>query len=626
MKPRVRPDQWRPQGIKELESAAENAVRSTKNSLVVAGPGAGKTELLAQRACYLLQTGLCPQPRAILAISFKRDAARNLAERVRLRCGDELARRFHSYTFDAFAKSVVDRFSAALPEEWRPSHDYEVDFKIESQFRDLLKEVPTSLGGLSHAEVAQIATDRLYKTIFAGKPLIAIDEITNSLEQRAIRSMWNYLLHGVPKSRLNFHMIGRLAEFILATNPQVLRALRATYAYAFLDEFQDTTSVHYDLTCTAFRDSSTVVTAVGDIKQSIMRWALALRGIFASYRTDFSAEVHNPLRNYRSAPNLVKIIGSLAGAIEKGSPMPHSMDSGSDGEGECRLLEFADAGAEAVTVASIIRKRIDEGVQPREICILTRQKVEQYSKSLLEQLKAMGVEARVEEKLQNLLAEPVTEILLDYLKIALLPQAPDSWERAKEFLFRTKGCNNEREERQLANELSEFGSRLAAAGAIRPITKEMILQLVREIVNHVTSEALRSQFPQYEQGAFLKDQLLQFIDELLKCTSSGNWRTAFDQLEGSNSVPVMTIHKSKGLEYHTVIFLGLEDYCFRSFKKVEDDEESCAFFVALSRARKSVVFTFCGKRAGSTQSRTTIQPLYNLLLQAGVPVEKDAKL
>ena len=52
------------------------------NCLVVAGPGAGKTELLAQRANYLLETGGCPDPRHILAISFKKDAADNLAARI----------------------------------------------------------------------------------------------------------------------------------------------------------------------------------------------------------------------------------------------------------------------------------------------------------------------------------------------------------------------------------------------------------------------------------------------------------------------------------------------------------------------------------------------------------------
>ncbi|WVV49583.1 UvrD-helicase domain-containing protein [Pseudomonas sp. NA13] len=75
-----------------------------KNRSVIAGPGAGKTELLAQRAAFLLQTDAAPSPRRILAISFKRDAASNLAARVRQRCHHTHASRFDSMTFDAFAK------------------------------------------------------------------------------------------------------------------------------------------------------------------------------------------------------------------------------------------------------------------------------------------------------------------------------------------------------------------------------------------------------------------------------------------------------------------------------------------------------------------------------------------
>jgi DNA helicase II / ATP-dependent DNA helicase PcrA len=123
----LRPDEWRPVDVPELEPAVEEAVRASFNAVVVAGPGAGKTELLAQRACYLLQTDLCPAPRRILAISFKRDAARNLTERVAKRSDHELVRRFDSMTFDAFAKRLVDRFSRALPPRWRPSEDYKID-------------------------------------------------------------------------------------------------------------------------------------------------------------------------------------------------------------------------------------------------------------------------------------------------------------------------------------------------------------------------------------------------------------------------------------------------------------------------------------------------------------------
>ena len=81
-------------GVEELESAAWEVVRSQKNRVVIAGPGAGKTELLAQRACYLLQTGIARAPRRILAISFKRDAAKNLKDRVAQRCHSEDAARF----------------------------------------------------------------------------------------------------------------------------------------------------------------------------------------------------------------------------------------------------------------------------------------------------------------------------------------------------------------------------------------------------------------------------------------------------------------------------------------------------------------------------------------------------
>jgi hypothetical protein len=76
---------------------------SLGSTCVVAWPGAGKTEFLAQRAAYLLETGLCPMPFRVLAISFKTDAADNLAARVRKRCPPELANRFTSLTFDADA-------------------------------------------------------------------------------------------------------------------------------------------------------------------------------------------------------------------------------------------------------------------------------------------------------------------------------------------------------------------------------------------------------------------------------------------------------------------------------------------------------------------------------------------
>lgn len=55
----VAPEKWIPCDGIELEENANSAVRTNANILVVAGPGAGKTELLAQKASYLFQTNYC---------------------------------------------------------------------------------------------------------------------------------------------------------------------------------------------------------------------------------------------------------------------------------------------------------------------------------------------------------------------------------------------------------------------------------------------------------------------------------------------------------------------------------------------------------------------------------------
>lgn len=146
----VRPDDWKPVGVEALEENALQVVCSADNRSIIAGPGAGKTELLAQRAAYLLQTGTSPAPRRILAISFKRDAATNLAARVRQRCHRNHAGRFDSMTFDAFAKGLIDRFGQALPELWRPRPNYDVMFPNDRDYRDFLYQQvgtpPASVG------------------------------------------------------------------------------------------------------------------------------------------------------------------------------------------------------------------------------------------------------------------------------------------------------------------------------------------------------------------------------------------------------------------------------------------------------------------------------------------------
>src|SRR3546814_7139231 len=107
-----------------------------------------------------------------------------------------------------------------------------------------------------------------------------------------------------------------LAELLLRANPHIRRALRATYPFVFVDEFQDTTYAQYDFLLSAFADGRTTVTAVGDDKQRIMAWAGARLDAFQRFEADFGA-VRIPLAfNFRSSPGLVRIQHVVARALD----------------------------------------------------------------------------------------------------------------------------------------------------------------------------------------------------------------------------------------------------------------------------------------------------------------------
>jgi superfamily I DNA/RNA helicase len=84
---------------------------------------------------------------------------------------------------------------------------------------------------------------------------------------------------------------------------------------------------------------------------------------------------------------------------------------------------------------------------------------------------------------------------------------------------------------------------------------------------------------------------------------AADWTETLDTYEGLHSIPLMTIHKSKGLEYHTVIFVTLDDGVWWSFAG-DQVEATAGFFVAFMRAKQRVVFTYCAKRGALAKIAT----------------------
>ena len=398
-----------------------------------------------------------------------------------------------------------------------------------------------------------------------------------------------------------------------------------SHSYVLLDEFQDTTHVQYEFLCTAFLGSASILTAVGDHRQRIMGWAMALDDAFARFDKDFKAKREVLLMNYRSSPELVRIQEFLIRALDPSCAVPTSAKKPSKLKDHCRILVFPDHGVEARYLAARVKATMkQDGFSPRDICILVKQKPDVYAPEILASLEKAGIRARNESELQDLLTEPVAQLLIAFVKLAVTERAPSEWAQATNILALARRIDSDSSEMsRIETEVVAISKRLKQS--LPSVTDATTLEkILRKVVRAVGESSLKAIYHQYRRGTFFSKLIGQLSAALWRSYELRKaWPLAVDDLVGKDVLPVMTIHKSKGLEYHTVIFIGLEDSAFWNYKK-QSGEDTCTFFVAFSRAKERVLFTFSRQRTTratmphESQSASVIRPLYDLLKAAGV--------
>lgn len=530
-------DAWKPAGGLILEPNALISAKELARSLaLIAGPGAGKTEMLAQRADFLLRTGTCRYPKRILAISFKVDASCNLKERIKRRCGSDLATRFDSYTFHAFARRIIDRFRPVLTGEY--------------------------------------ALDAGYK-----------------IEDRK---------SGPSRALIEFSDLVPFAIQILRQSAVARNAVRQTYSDVFLDEFQDCTNLQYELLKLAFLGTSIRLTAVGDTKQKIMGWAGAMDGIFQAFAADFSAAPLNIYRNFRSKPRLLRLQNEIIRKLDPSSIMPDEQLTGD--EGEVFTLRFEDSRKEADFLADLIAGWVKtEQLPPAEIAVLIRNQLDLYANYLMTALEARGIPFRNEQQMQDITVEPAARLIVDYLSCLYGQREPNAWIRLTNQLI------------PFADEVIQPNARKDLDRLIKQQRKEVAVVgmagdtfsgwwgFVQAFLKQVRIETLVSLSPDYESRSRLNDVVRDTktkIEELLKLDS--DLPKALVRFSDDQAVRILTIHKSKGLEFDSVIIMAIENETFFFKNESEQNENLCTYFVGVSRAKKRLVLTQANQRERPT--------------------------
>lgn len=561
---KINREEWLPsEGINFPQIVLNDIIKNNSNLAIIAGPGTGKTELLAQKAAYLFETNECPNPYKIIALCFKVDAAKNLQERIEKRCCG-INNRFISLTFDAFFISIVRKYGNFLP-NWIST--FSSDF-----------------------EVGNYNYDSSIKNIYD----------FNMLNDTLIQKKLNDYLR---LKKLHWDICRKLAFTIIKNSKEVRRLISSTYKYVFIDEFQDTTSIQYAFIKELFNNDYNLVTVVGDYNQMIMRWAGADSEIFNKFAVDFNTKPKFLNINHRSNKHIVNLINFISEQItpEGQEPIKFIATRGDEHEQCILAAEFNTKQEEITKIASYISEQIEtNNMEPDDFSLILRQKAGDFFILGEKIFRANNLFLRNEDALacedgiaiQTLMGEPLSEFFINLLKKKI---GKINYEENKRLcntlaFLKNYDLNNEKKYKKLICDLNSILSLIddytRTSSWTNKIIKEIGINNIKKIVK-LSSET---------DYVKIKISFDAFFQECYNGTQ--DVKKAISKYIGENQVKLMTIHKSKGLEFHTVFFVdfntdswwGLSN-AINNNNLLKLSEEQNAFFVGASRAKEKLIFT-----------------------------------
>ncbi len=333
--------------------------------LVLAGPGSGKTRVLALRVARLVEED---PDASVLALTFTNKAAAEMRQRVDHVLGQR-ADRAHLCTFHSFATEILRQHGSHLG--LRP------DFALLTLDEDrlaLLEPVARDL-----EEVGQIVPSdrrnilRLLDHLFSESYDCGV-----SAPGLTVTPAWVPLLFArysaelVANNRQDFGSLLHSAARLLREKPGVARVLRIAWSHVCVDEFQDTNRAQFDLLRLLVPSRKANLFVVGDDDQIIYQWNGASPERLQVFRADYDLELLQLPENYRCPSEIIELANRLIShnkqRTEGKQPLSaHRAPTGVDDI--IRYREFPQPSEEADFVAKDILAR---GVDAPECVVLAR--------------------------------------------------------------------------------------------------------------------------------------------------------------------------------------------------------------------------------------------------------------
>ena len=448
--------------------------------LVVAGPGTGKTQILAARIGKIL-TDTDALPSEILCLTYTDAGAIAMRKRLFDFIGPD-AYRINIYTFHAFCNEIIQEnleyfgklnleplseLDAAmlfreLVDDFPNDHllkrftgDIYFDApRLQRLFSTMKSEgwdsamieaaVKEYLDDLPNREEFIYKRANLKAGIKIGDPKQKdIDKIAEAMQKlvAAVNEYYNYSLKMSNKGWYDYDdmIIWVLKAF--RENEEILRKYQERYQYILVDEFQDTSGSQNELLKFLLNYWETPnVFVVGDDDQSIFKFQGANMKNILDFANDYVKTLHTVVlkHNYRSNQHILDISKALINNNKERLTSELALDKNLQSSHprfdvltvEPVIHEYENPGQEVVDVAMQIKDLVEKGTPPEEIAVIYRN--HSQVEELLQYLDVQKIAVNTKRKI-DVLEQPFGEKIITILRY--LAMEMDSPYSGDELLF-----------------------------------------------------------------------------------------------------------------------------------------------------------------------------------------------
>jgi superfamily I DNA/RNA helicase len=582
----------------ELDDEQLRASRSpAKRTVVVSGPGTGKTRALTGRIVHLLDGGTAPE--RVLAVTFSRNAADELRWRLRDAVGS-LADRVGVYTLHGYGLELLRRYG------------HHIGLPAEPQLMDRLGSLRVLENVLAQGHGGELEyldapmrplPDLLHAVVTWKERRIGPDGVLSEPDETGTRraAARVYRLYESELRRrgaLDFpDMIGRSIE-LLRSSAEARHAVHAEIEHVLVDELQDMDPASLELIDLLTGDGGTLW-MVGDPMQAIYAFRGAV-GMDLAHETGGASRDTCVLRlrkGYRCAPQITEAANALAAELRLSGD--RVLDAcGSDAKCVLAAAIADNEQAEACGIAEWAREFHASGVRFGDQAVLCRTNNQAYA--LADRLRAFGVPVTAPA---TALDSPMVREAIRRTMNGEGDDAEDLQEvgEASEALARVLfGCTG------LARKAAVVGDQADRGGLA------WLLQMAERARDNFVASA------ESDNGG--KDAFAWMIRRAI--TLGDDRLMPFEGSTEQDAVRIMTIHASKGLEFDAVFVPHMNAGRFPPKGRPSvlgghgahadtgsafDQQEARLLYVAASRARRFLIGSACAT-IGGRQAR--LSPLF----------------